>query len=77
MFFWWDEAPRVKRRFYRGRVMGSLEGGCYLVAFGDCDELPTGVHEVVHIGTMAADNWSFYRTIEELTAAIAAKENVE
>ena len=24
MCFWWDKAPAAKRRFYHGRVMGSV-----------------------------------------------------
>ena len=74
MYFWWDNASGAKRRFYYGRIVKILDGGYYLVRFKDCDELPMGLHEVVHIATMVADNWSFYVYVNELEDAIAAKE---
>ncbi len=75
MYFWWDRADRAKRRFYHGRIIGSLDGGFYLIAFDRSDELPTGLHEVVHVSTMVEDNWSFYRKREDMCAAIVTKED--
>ena len=77
MYFFWDSAPSKKRGFYHGRMAANLDSGYYLLAFTSSCGLPEGVHEIVHVAVMAEQTWAFYRTIEELTAAIAAKENVE
>lgn len=71
MFFWWDSAPISKKRVYHGRVAASLEGGYYLLEFAASDQLPEGVHEIVHLATMVDQAWSFYRTEAEYRAALA------
>lgn len=75
MYFYWDTAPRTKRDIYHGRVAASLEGGYYLLEFALSDQLPEGVHEIVHLATMADQTWSFYRTETEYQAALVRGKN--
>lgn len=70
MYFWWDDAPRAKKRFYHGHVAAALDGGYYLLRFAASDDLPSGLHEIVHVATMTEEAWSFYRTEAEYAAAV-------
>ncbi len=73
--FWWDGAPRTKRAMYHGLIVESLDGGYYLLWFDEADVVPTGLHEIVHISTMVDYNWSFYRTTNELAAAMRQNDS--
>ena len=75
MYFFWDSAPPEKRGFYHGRIAANLDSGYYLLEFASSDDLPTGVHEIVHIAVMAEQTWAFYRTETEYLASLAGGDD--
>ena len=46
-------------------MAASLDSGYYLLEFASSDDLPEGVHEIVHVAVMAEQTWAFYRTHAE------------